>query len=96
VNAISGSIIQNSARCRGVKLHSARNVGPNVYTLLIARQYASTLSCPDTVRLASLPKKSSAQFTFPSGVRGRFCMSSVLTRNIAPAPSASLVVMIGV
>ena len=59
-NAISGSIIQNSARCRGVLLFSARNVGPNVYTLLIARQYVSTFNCPDTVKLACLPKKSCA------------------------------------
>jgi uncharacterized heparinase superfamily protein len=29
-NAISGSTIQNSARCRLVLLFSARNVGPNV------------------------------------------------------------------
>ena len=29
-NAISGSIIQNSARWREVLLFSARNVGPNV------------------------------------------------------------------
>ena len=32
----------------------------------------------------------------PSGVRGRFAMSSVETRNISPAPSQSLAVMIGV
>ena len=37
-NAISGSIIQNSARWRAVFEFSARNVGPNVYTLLSARQ----------------------------------------------------------
>jgi hypothetical protein len=49
-NAISGSIIQNSARWRGVLEFSARNVGPKVYTLLIASAYASTLSWPDTVR----------------------------------------------
>ena len=29
-NAISGSIIQNSARCRAVLEFSARNVGPKV------------------------------------------------------------------
>ena len=28
--AISGSIIQNSAACRGVKLYSALKVGPKV------------------------------------------------------------------
>ena len=32
----------------------------------------------------------------PCSSRGRFARSSVETRNIAPAPSASLVVMIGV
>ena len=37
-NAISGSTIQNSARWRLVFEFSARNVGPNVYTLLSARQ----------------------------------------------------------
>ena len=37
-NAISGSIIQNSARWRVVFEFSARNVGPNVYTLLRLRQ----------------------------------------------------------
>ena len=36
--AISGSTIQNSARWRAVLEFSARNVGPNVYTLLMARQ----------------------------------------------------------
>ena len=37
-NATSGSIIQNSARCRLVLESSARNVGPNVYTFDSARQ----------------------------------------------------------
>ncbi len=35
-NAISGSTIQNSAKCREVFEFSARKVGPNVYTLPIA------------------------------------------------------------
>ena len=61
-----------------------------------ARQYASTLSWPDTVRNASRPKKSCAKSTLPSAVRGRFARSSVDTRNSAPAPSASDAVMIGV
>ena len=39
---ISGSIIQNSARCRAVWLGSARNVGPKVYTSLMATANAST------------------------------------------------------
>jgi hypothetical protein len=43
-NAISGSIIQNSARCRVVLEFSARKVGPNVYTLLNAAAYVSTWS----------------------------------------------------
>ena len=54
------------------------------------------MSWPDTVRNASLPKKSCAKSILPSGVRGRFARSSVETRNIAPAPSASDAVMIGV
>ena len=47
------------------------------------------MSCPDTVRKASRPKKSCAKSTLPSGVRGRFIRSSVDTRNSSPAPSAS-------
>jgi hypothetical protein len=94
--ATSGSIIQNSARWREVLEFSARKVGPKVYTLESASQYASTLSCPDTVRLAPVPKKSCEKSTSPPGVRGRFTRSSVETRNICPAPSASLVVMMGV
>jgi hypothetical protein len=43
-----------------------------------------------------LPKKSFAKSTLPSGVRGRFCRSSVETRNSSPAPSASEAVMMGV
>ena len=43
-NAISGSIIQNSARCRVVFEFSARKVGPNVYTFESARQNASTFN----------------------------------------------------
>ncbi len=59
-------------------------------------QYVSTLSCPDTVRNASRPKKSCAKSTLPSGVRGRFARSSVETRKSSPAPSASEAVMMGV
>ena len=94
--AISGSIIQNSARCRLVFEFSARNVGPKVYTLESARQYASTFSCPETVRNVSRPKKSFVKSIAPSLVRGKFARSSVETRNRAPAPSASEAVMIGV
>src|SRR5262249_35120979 len=54
------------------------------------------LSCPDTVRNASRPKKSCTKSTWPCGVRGRFPRSSVDTRNSSPAPSASDPVMIGV
>ena len=36
-----------------------------------------------------MPKKSWSKSTLPSGVRGRFAKSSVETRNIWPAPSAS-------
>ena len=62
-------------------------------------QYVSTFSCPLTVRNASLPKKSCVKSVRPPGPRGiasRLATSSVLTRNISPAPSASLAVMIGV
>jgi hypothetical protein len=64
--------------------------------LVNARQYVSTLSWPDTVRNAGLPKKSWVKSMAPSEVRGRFARSSVDTRNISPAPSASDAVIIGV
>ena len=54
------------------------------------------MSWPETVRNASRPKKSSAKSTAPCSVLGRLWMSSVLTRNMSPAPSASLAVTIGV
>ena len=57
-NDISGSIIQNSAAWRVVLERSARKVGPKVYTFENAMANGSTLSWPDTVRLAFLPKKS--------------------------------------
>ena len=56
--AISGSIIQNSARWREVLEFSARKVGPKVYTRLSEQQYVSTLSWPDTVRCDLRAKKS--------------------------------------
>jgi hypothetical protein len=49
-NAISGSIIQNSATCRAVLEFSARNVGPNVYTFDNAHAKISASSCPLTVK----------------------------------------------
>ena len=49
-NAISGSIIQNSARWRDVCESSARKVGPNVYTDDSAHAYISPCSWPLTVR----------------------------------------------
>jgi hypothetical protein len=55
-NAISGSIILNSARWRLVFEFSARKVGPNMQTLVSARQYALTLSRSETVRNAARPK----------------------------------------
>ena len=57
-NAISGSIIQNSAAWRAVLDRSARNVGPNVYTLENAIANVSAFNCPETVRLAFFSKKS--------------------------------------
>ena len=56
--AISGSIIQNSARWRVVLEFSALNVGPKVYTEVMAHAYVSTLSWPDTVRKVGSEKKS--------------------------------------
>ena len=95
--AISGSIIQNSAAWRVVLLFSARKVGPKVYTWPSAMAYASTFSCPLTVSDGAAVRRSPARSPpRPSGVRGRLARSSVLTRNISPAPSASLVVMMGV
>ena len=67
-----------------------------MYTFDRARQYASTFSWPETVRNVGLPKKSSAKLICPAAVLGRFARSSVETLNIAPAPSASLAVTIGV
>src|SRR5271165_5428140 len=42
------------------------------------------LSCPDTVRNASRPKKSCAKSTLPCGVRGRLARSKVDTREQCP------------
>ena len=94
--AISGSIIQNSAAWRWVLEFSARKVGPKVYTSPKAMAKFSAFSWPETVRLAGLPKKSRVKSTFPSSVRGGFSGSRVVTRNISPAPSQSLAVMMGV
>ena len=96
VKAISGSIIQNSAAWRWVLEFSARKVGPKVYTSPKAMAKFSALSWPETVRLAGLPKKSWEKSTSPSSVMGGFLGSSVVTRNISPAPSQSLAVMMGV
>ena len=89
-------VVQNSAAWRVVLEFSARKVGPKVYTSPKAMAKFSALSWPDTVRLACFPKKSWLQSTSPDSVRGGFLGSSVVTRNISPAPSQSLVVMIGV
>ena len=56
----------------------------------------SALSWPETVRLAGFPKKSWLKSTVPSSLRGGFSGSRVVTRNISPAPSQSLAVMMGV
>jgi hypothetical protein len=53
--------------------------------LVSARQYASTSSCPETVRNASRPKKSCVKSTLPCGVRGRLARSRIDTRNNALA-----------
>ena len=62
----------------------------------MAQAYVSPSSCPLTVRYVLLPKKSLSKSHLPSGVRGRFSRSSVVTRKSCPAPSQSLAVMIGV
>ncbi len=95
LNATSGSIIQNSARCLLVLLFSARNVGPKVYTFPSASAANSASSCPLTVRCVCFPKKSSPKSIVPSSLRGGFSRSKLETVNISPAPSASLPVMIG-
>ena len=56
----------------------------------------SQLSWPETVRLTGLAKKSLSKSTLPSGRRGGSPASSVVTRNISPAPSQSLPVRMGV
>ena len=78
------------------KEFSALNVGPKVYISPKAMAKLSPLSCPDTVRLAGLPKKSWLSSTLPFSVLGRSFISSVVTRNISPAPSQSEAVIIGV
>ena len=56
----------------------------------------SALSWPDTVSEAGLPKKSLVKSTVPSSLSGTCARSSDVTRNISPAPSQSLAVMMGV
>ena len=56
----------------------------------------SAFSWPETVREAGFPKKSLLKSTLPSSVMGSASGSSVVTRNISPAPSQSLPVMRGV
>ena len=87
---------------------SARKVGPNVYTSPKAMAKFSAFSWPDTVSEAGLPKKSALQSTSPatsapseaaaasSLTSGAWAGSMVVTRNISPAPSQSLAVMMGV
>ena len=87
-NAISGSIIQNSAAWRAVLEFSARKVGPKVYTFEKAMANVSTSSWPDTVSAALFPKKSLERSVSP-GAR-------VVTLNMAPAPSQSEPVIMGV
>ena len=56
----------------------------------------SAFSWPDTVSDTGLPKKSLEKSVLPSSVRGSASGSSVLTRNISPAPSQSEPVISGV
>ena len=57
---------------------------------------ASPSSWPETVRFVGRPKKSCEKSTSPDSVSGGFFGSSVVTRNISPAPSQSDPVMSGV
>ena len=93
---ISGSTIQNSAACLTVLEFSARNVGPNVYTLQKASANVSAFNWPLTVRCAGFPKKSWEKSTFPLSSLGKLFKSNEFTLNISPAPSASLAVIRGV
>ena len=67
----------------------------NVYIFDKAIAANSPSSCPETVKLAARPKKSFEKSTSPPSVSGGFLGSKVVTRNISPAPSASLAVMMG-
>ena len=96
LNAISGSTIQNSAKCLEVFEFSALNVGPKVYTFPSPIAILSASNCPETVRLVSLPKKSLEKSIFFLLSISALLMSRVVTLNISPAPSASLPVIIGV
>jgi len=81
-----------------VLLFSARKVGPKVYALLSAQANVSASSCPLTVRNAGRLKKSFEK-SIPASFSPYFASaarSSAVTWNIAPAPSQSLAVMIGV
>ena len=57
---------------------------------------SSPSNCPLTVKLVLFPKKSSVKSISPASFFGAPSIGSVVTRNISPAPSASLDVMIGV
>ena len=61
-----------------------------------AKAKHSAWSWPETVRFAGLQKKSLEKSTSPSLVMGGLAGSNVVTRNISPAPSQSLVVIRGV
>ena len=87
--AISGSIIQNSARWRLVLLFSARKVGPEGVDLG-QRQAVGLdveLAADRQERLA--PEEVARKIDLALGGAGtapRLARSSVLTRNISPAP----------
>ena len=66
-NAISGSIIQNSARCRAVWLFSARKVGPKVYTSPRAQACVSAESCHDRSPSAKWRKRENGFRRFNDG-----------------------------
>ena len=78
--AISGSIIKNSEACVVVLDFSALKVGEKVKTFFNASTKASTCNWPDTVKKESLLKK---------------FLSFTKTLKFSPAPSASLLVIIG-
>ena len=101
---ISASSIQNSLRCRGVSLFSARKVGDRDHTFLCSCTKASRWSWEDTVKYFGARKKSLLCLTGLSGLglspplgpdTGGDTGDAAVTVNTSPAPSQSDEVNIG-